>query len=344
MRKFGLLTGQLLIVLLLIDGFVDIAYPLAHFAIERGRALFAPKSRGAADIWNDPMQRAVAGIGTVLLPVTSPALNIDAAGRRSTGRTPGSGPRGLLLGSSQAFGFRLPDDDTFAAALERRLSGVTVMNVSAPGRNTSQSMTQWLKLAESGTEPDFVLMLFSGVEIAEACWRVDPMSRSEREPALVRAAGKVWTLLSPDRSGNYPCASAEAREWVVLRTLYEIRAAVAAARDLHTRFALLVAPTLYGNDAPAGTASSRIDPETFRTIDLTVRELRERLASERIPGVVDLSAAFDSQAESRFADRGSHFDRQGAEILAQAVVERLPADFFSKAGGQSAPPANDVTR
>jgi len=344
MRKFGLLTGQLLIVLLLIDGLVDFAYPLAHFAIERGRALVAHESPAAADIWNGPTQRAVAGIGNVLVPMTSPVLNVDATGRRSTGQTTGPGPTGLLLGSSQAFGFRVPDDDTFAAALERRLGGVTVMNFSAPGRTVSASMTQWLKLAESGNAPDFVLVLFSGVQIAEACWKVDPTSRSEREPALVRAAGKAWTLLFPDRSGNYPCASAEAREWVVLRTLYEIRAAVAAARDLHTRFALVVAPTLYGNDAPAGTARSQIDPEIVRTMNLTVRELRERLASERIPGVVDLSAAFDTQADSRFVDRGSHFDRQGAEILAQAVVERLPADFFSKAGGQSAPPANDVTR
>ena len=64
-------------------------------------------------------------------------------------------------------------------------------------------------------------------------------------------------------------------------------------------------------------------------MDLVVRELRRRLAAENIPGVFDLSDAFDAETEPRFLDVGSHFDRQGSEVLAQAVVEKLPAEFFS---------------
>ncbi len=344
MRRFAILAGQLLIVLFLIDGFVDFAYPTARFVITRGRALLAPEGPEGANRWSEFVQRQVAGVGNMPAPVTSPVLNVDATGRRSTGQTPGSGPSGLLLGSSQAFGFRVPDGDTFAAALERRLSGVTVMSFAAPGRNTSQSMTQWLKLDEGGIQPDFVLMLFSGVEIVEECWAIAPTYRSERRPALIRVPEQVSDLLSSDGGRNYPCASEEARNWVVTRSIYEIRSAIATARDLDTRFALVLAPTLYGNDAPNEVSRSQIDPETIRTMDLTVRELRRRLVAERIPGVFDLSGIFDKQSEARILDTGSHFDRQGAEILAQAVVERLPADFFSKAGGQSAPPANDVTR
>jgi len=344
MRRFAILAGQLLIVLFLIDGVVDFAYPTARFVITRGQALLAPEAPEAANVWSAFASRWVAGVGIVPDPVASPVLNVDATGRRSTGQTPGPGPAGLLLGSSQAFGFRVPDDDTFAAALERRLSGVTVMNFSAPGRSTSQSMMQWLKLAESGIEPDFVLMLFSGVEIADECWAVPPTYRSETRPALIRVPQQVSDLLSSDGGRDYPCASEDARNWVVMRSIYEIRSAIATARDRGTRFAMVVAPTLYGNDAPNDAVRAQMDPETVRTMDLTVREFRRRLAAERIPDVIDLSGLFDNGPESLMVDIGSHFDRRGAEILAQAVVERLPADFFSKAGTQVAPPANDANR
>ncbi|RYE04027.1 MAG: hypothetical protein EOP61_02285 [Sphingomonadales bacterium] len=53
--------------------------------------------------------------------------------------------------------------------------------------------------------------------------------------------------------------------------------------------------------------------------------------AENIPGVIDLSDAFDGRGDAYFFDAGAHFNRAGADLLAARMLERLPEGFFAGA-------------
>ena len=328
MRRIALLASQLLIVVVLVDGLVDIAYPAARFAIQRGRALLGSEERLQIVDWDVYRQREVAGLGAVVPPISSSTLNVDDQGRRSTGNPPReSGVTGLLLGPSQAFGYGVPDQDSMAAALERRLDDVTILNFSAPGRTTPESMTQWLKLVESGLKPDFVLLVVSKIEIVKACWPRPVQDRSQHLPALVRVAKELAGGGVGNATVVPPCETEEGRDGLIARTLYEIRAAVAMARTLGTRFAIVLTPTTHENDAALNALASAESAEYFRSTTRTLRELHRRILAEDIPEIFDTSDAFSGR-DQPFMDMGSHFDREGAELLTTAIIDRLPDDFF----------------
>ncbi|GGB55117.1 hypothetical protein [Blastomonas aquatica] len=322
--RYGMWAAQALIVLALLDGLVDLAYPAA-------RTIWRAAMPSAADVasrpagWTNYRERSVAGLGKIVEPVSGPGLQVDALGVRSTGTPRRDGAQGILLGSSQAFGHYVADDATLAAAIERSRADINVAVIAGPARTTAQSMLHWRHLAARIDAPDFAIFLFSNVELYLAC---EPVSaQSEHEPALIAIPKRMLHRIGAIPK-EYPCATPEARTAVVEQSLYQLRAALEYGRQQNTQFAVVIAPLLYGNESNAAGLRGSLDTDFFNSLDLTVREFRARIAAENLPGVIDLSAAFDGNGDAYFSDSSSHFSRAGADALAARVIERLPDTFF----------------
>jgi lysophospholipase L1-like esterase len=94
-------------------------------------------------------------------------FRVNDLGVRSSGSSaaPRARLRVLVLGDSQAFGFGVEDDETFAALLERRLSArrregrVEVINAGVPGYGTADELA-WLQAVGAELEPDLVIVQF----------------------------------------------------------------------------------------------------------------------------------------------------------------------------------------
>lgn len=332
-RKYALMAAQLTVFLLLIDGVIDIAYPATR-AVKR--VILPEPAAGVGGVpeaqlpkgWDRYRHRELPGLGHVVDPVTSPELNVDSFGRRATGNPAREeGPHGVLLGSSQAFGFLVADEATLAAAIERRRGNVSVTNISGPGRGVAETMTNWQRVAADIRAPDFGILLFSSVELAKSCWA--RKATKAQNPALIGMLTQAREYIRK-QPPVLPCHTQEARDAAVERAIYEVHAALAYGRAQTPHFAIVIAPLVYGNAAKVDALLSNQDPAAVKSMDLTVRAFRKRLAAERIPGVIDLSGAFDGE-QPYFIDESSHFGRLGADRLAELMLQRLPDDMFVEA-------------
>ncbi len=329
--RYSLLAAQGLIVLMLFDGFIDLSYPIARKAWHAVKPSSVVQSDRAAG-WSDYRTRYVAGLGTIAEPVSGPGLHVDGLGVRATGNPGRSGARGVMLGSSQAFGHYVADDATLAAAIERRRKDVTVTLIAGPARTVAESMMNWQHVAARVDAPDFALFLFSNIELYQSCQpQIPPQEPSEHKPAIVsipvRRLNNSWPA-----PVEFPCVKPEARAAVVERALYELRGAIAFGRARNPHFVVVIAPLMYGNRSNASRFRAELDPTFVKSIDLAITEFRTRLAAENLPGVIDMSAAFDGKGNAYFSDSASHFSRAGAEHLAGELLKRLPDDFFGADG------------
>lgn len=322
--RYGVWVAQALIVLALIDGLADLSY---HGARTIWRAAMPPSgdvaSRAAG--WADYRERSVPGLGAIVEPVAGPGLHVDALGIRSTGTPQRSGARGVLLGSSQAFGHYEADDATLAAAIERRRADINVAVVAGPARTAAESMMNWQHVAARIDAPDFAIFLFSNIELYRACEPAQALPA--QKPALITISSRMLRRLQATPV-EVPCATAEARTAAVERSLYALRAALAFGRQQNPQFAVVIAPLLYGNQSNAARLRDPLDAKLIESLDLAVHEFRARIAAENMPGVIDLSSAFDGKGDVYFADTDSHFSRAGAERLSAGILERLPDTFF----------------
>lgn len=325
--RYSLLAAQALIVLMLFDGFIDLSYPVARKVWHAVKPSAVAQSDLAAG-WSDYRSRYVAGLGAIAEPVSGPGLHVDALGIRATGNPRRTGPRGVMLGSSQAFGHYVTDDATLAAAIERRRKDVTVTLIAGPARTVAESMMNWQHVAAKVDAPDFALFLFSNIELYQSCQpQMEPQDTVEHKPAIVtlplRKLNNAWP-----GPVTLPCVKPEARTAVVERALYELRGAIAFGRAKNPHFVVVIAPLLYGNRSNASRFRAELDPEFVKGLDLAIAEFRTRLAAENLPGVIDMSAAFDGKGNAYFSDNASHFSRAGAEHLAAEILKRLPDDYF----------------
>ena len=337
-RLLGRLAIQAMILIFLLDGIVDVTIPIAT-KIGRTSAEIIERLNNnvTARDWRRFSERNVPGIGAVSNQMDTPTIHVDARGRRATGQAVRGQIHGVLLGASQAVGFMVADDATLAAALERQLPDVSMDNYAGDGRTITDNMTRWLTLHDALNDTDFTILLEAGMQFSRAC-RVFP------EPLEQPALRDLWrqfvnkTPFADPALRHAPCATREAQDAVITHTLFEMRAAIDAARRENRRLAIVLAPTLFGNHAPTGTLRKAFQPDVAETLDSVFRGLRLRLAANPIPGVYDLSDAFDTSPKNLFRDSGSHFNRQGSALLARAIIARIPAPFSPKPSNLAALP------
>lgn len=332
--RYSLWLAQALIVLALIDGFADLSYPTARLTYPIARAVWHKARPPAAEVpsraagWADYRERSVPGLGMIVEPAAGQGLNVDALGIRATGTPRRNGARGVLLGSSQAFGHYVAEDATLAAALERIRKDINVAIIAGPARTTAESIMNWQHVSDKIDAPDFAIFLFSNIDLYRACQpSPPPQELAGQKPALLWIPSRIFSRARPI-SLKPPCSTPEARTAAVERALYELRAAIAFGRKQSPDFVVVIAPLLYGNESNAALLRAPLDMKLVDSLDFAVNEFRTRIAEENLPEVMDLSAAFDGNGDTYFSDSSSHFSRAGADVLAARMIERLPDTFF----------------
>lgn len=324
--RYGRWFAQALIVLALFNGLADIAYFSAVEILGKSKTLAGSVASRPAG-WADLRLRIVPGLGNVVEAASGPGLHVDSLGIRSTETAPRNEVHGVLLGSSQAFGWHIANDETVAAAIERGRTDTNVTVIAGPGRTAAESMVHWQQVLGRVDAPDFGILLFSNFELYEAC-QPAPQPRNN-ELALVGFARKLLRRLFPTIKEEPPCATPEARTAIAERSLYELKAALEFGRRQTPHFAVIIAPLLYGNDSNAQLIRGPLAPEFAESLDRAVREFRARVSIEKIPDVIDLSDAFDGNGDQYFIDTASHFSPAGANRLAAKILESLPESFFT---------------
>lgn len=341
---------KLLVVLCLADGFTDLSIytlRLARAEIAEYSARHAPKDDAVHELYRVQREsemtmphQYIAGIGLVPRPAILPGFSIGADGQRlvRTGNSPAANVNGLLLGASQAFGIGDSDDQTLSAAMGRILPEVNVSNYAVHGHRIVSNVMYWQSLAERGKKFDFVLIVNGAVDVLYHClWLPDSNRLNARNsnatppPALGNAYEKALSLVSPSPP-LYPqsCGdNAKDVSSVVNRIIYDLKGAQAFARERRIPLAIVIPPSPYGNRANVSTLTGDPFYRDWKPI-LTpvVSALRRRLKENPLPGVYDLSDAFDGKAPY-FLDSSAHMTGQGQEVLAQAIVNRVGKAFFA---------------
>ena len=322
---------QIFIVICLVDGFLDIVFPLARFTkIYLTHKVSENWPSGSAEpgtlqnfVWppSGLPTRDSAGMRGIVAEYHAPGINVAADGLRSNGQSRSENARsvGLLLGSSAALGYGVADNQTLAAYLERALKNVRLDNYAAPGQVTAENTLRWYDLQKKNGKPDFVIIAGASYQLLTDCLQA-PAENANVNIFLVLASW-VADKYSPKRPTR--CTSSEGIDLAVRSSILAIENAVAFGRKQGIPFHIVYLPTPY--DANANVDNLLLTAEQKDNIAVMQRVLshyHEELAKLDLPEFVDLSNALPSD-KPYFLDIGGHLSAEGNRLVAEMLFQRI---------------------
>lgn len=328
---------QAFIVLCLIDGFVDIAYPaLGAAKAYVARQFSDPRPSGPIEpgsihdvVWPLPnlTLRGEPGIAGIVAEHRSAGTTVDADGRRSNGLPPPEKPEavGLVLGSSAAFGFGIADDQTLSAHLERALGTVRVDNYAGLLQPLADTTLRWWDLQRRNGKPDFVIIAGASLDLYTAC--VPPLPVSATRNALLFLAERLTVKASSPK--DMPCLSQHSMELAVRHAIHVVQNAVSVGRQQGVPFYIVLLPTPY--DAGVNVENLRDNPHFKAAVDRlrpAYRRYHEELAKIDLPEFIDLSQVLPPE-KMYLIDAGAHLSGEGNALIAARLAERLRSDRAS---------------
>jgi lysophospholipase L1-like esterase len=240
--------------------------------------------------------------------------------------------RVLALGDSVLFGQGVPDEQTLARRLEKRLAErheapVNVINTGVPGYN----VMQYRRLLENGGlayEPAWVLLTFvkndivsrAGIEAVRTYAREGQVFEmrtfwgwARSASAWLHVAHGLWTRLMaygrpPPRALAFADGDADEQGWPYV--MLELDRIVQVTRDRGIPLIIVVFP--YRDEAE----SDRVEAGTERLA---------AFAAERGIDLIELQPVFARRAAEQLFLDVVHPNALGHEVAAEAILERLPA-------------------
>lgn len=322
---------QIFIVVCLVDGFLDIAYPLARFTknylIYKISETWPPKTvkLGSVQgfIWppsgiptrpEQPMRGIVA-------EYHSPGINVAADGLRSNGQSLPEKARsvGLLLGSSTAFGYGVADNQTLAAYLERTLKNVRIDNYAGLAQPTSDNTLRWYDIQKRNGKPDFVIIAGINYQIFSDCQSLP--AKNMRRNVFLFLADRVADMYPPEMTTA--CATSESLDLAVRNSILAIENAVAFGRKQGIPFHIVYLPTPYDANVNVGNLLKNSNQGALiAAMRRVYSHYHEELAKLVIPEFIDLSHALPSDG-MYFLDTGGHLSAEGNRLIAEILVQRI---------------------
>lgn len=321
---------QIFIVFCLVDGFLDIAYPLARYTknylIYKIAETWPPetvKPSAVQDfIWppsgiptRPPRMRGIAA------EYHSPGINVAADGLRSNGQSLSEKARsvGLLLGSSTAFGYGVADNQTLAAYLERTLKNVRIDNYAGIAQPTSDNTLRWDDIQKKNGKPDFVIIAGINYQIFSDCQPLP--AENMRKNVFLFLADRVADMYSP--AVTKACVTSESLDLAVRNSILAIENAAAFGRKQGIPFHIVYLPTPYDANV---NVDNLLKESNQRAIIAAMRRVysryHEELAKLVIPEFIDLSHALPSD-RMYFLDTGGHLSAEGNRLIAEILVQRI---------------------
>ncbi|MFG6433291.1 hypothetical protein [Roseateles sp. LYH14W] len=329
---------QITIVVCLIDGFLDISYSVVQHAKfhlrEKITDLSAAggsdrESRAALRIPMDGLPvKNLPGIRNILKEYKSPALNVDANGRRENGRpyTSQPGHIGFLLGSSTAFGYKVSDNQTISAQLESAMPDTHVYNYAGLGQPTSDNLMRWQDLQNKHSNPDFVILAGLTYQLYIDCTPSPPIKQGRSN--IFFHLAKITTSTTPEPA----CQSSDNIELAISNSIMSIQNAVAFGRNTGVPFYLVYLPTPFDENSNINHLIENANEDAKKRV-LNLQKVYSRYHQEltklNIPEFVDLSRALPAD-KTYFLDFGGHLTKDGNAIVAQALAQYIQPAISSR--------------
>ena len=326
---------QVFIVLCLIDGFVDIAYPILKAAKGSLTTHMPPRQFGyplpiAEEDYvlpSDAARRREPGISGIAGEYHSPRYNVSADGMRSNDQPAPENAHGygLLLGSSVGFGAGVADNRSLAAQLERALNDVRVENYAGLAQTIPENTMRWYDVQTRKGKPEFVIIAGVNFQLFRTCLEdPPPLEKQEHRNVLLYLGGRLIGSQSAQQDQHkLICNSSHELDLAVRSSIMAVENAVAFARKQGIPFYIVYLPTPYDRNANVQHLITLAD---FRSTLEVMRTMHERYHTELmklgLPEVIDLSGAFPP-ANLYFLDPAGHLSPEGNRIIAERLAELL---------------------
>lgn len=332
-RSYLIGLFQVFIVICLVDGFLDIAYPLAIFTKKKINIVTYEIKNSGVIKFNESQEfispaaglpaRGEPGIQNIVSEYHSKSINVTADGLRYNGQTPPEKVShvGFLLGSSTAFGFGVADNQTIAAHLERALNHTRIYNYAGLGQPLPDNILRWYDLQKKNGKPDFVILAGVNYQLHNDCQQI----LTTNIPGSTRS--NIFLYLTDKLSNKriMPCTSSESIELAVRNSLLSIENAVAFARKQGIPFYMVNLPSPYDSDVNV----SNILNNTNKIYYMAMRRLFDRYHQELtkldIPEFIDLSDALPAD-KTYFLDMGGHLSKEGNRLISEKIFDHIWGD------------------
>lgn len=335
MKRTLVALFQIFIVVCLVDGFLDIVYPLLRTAkvfirdeVRLGRfagggdssstpALILPAA--GFPVRNEP------GVRSILKEYHSADINVSADGRRQNGSANTVTPDHvwIVLGSSTAFGFGVSDSQTLAANLERKLPGVQVQNYAGLAQSIKENIIRLDEIQRRNGKPRVAVIAGVGYQLWADCMPRPPEEKAQapRSSILAYMARRVSETLS--QTMVMPCASEQSLNYAIQNTLLEMESALAYAERNGIKLYIAYLPTPYDNTANVDNLSwTGHELEQTQEMRRVIARFRAELSRLKLPGIVDVSDALPAD-KSIFLDKGGHLSGEGNEMVAELLLKSI---------------------
>lgn len=325
---------QIFIVLCLLDGFLDVGISAAHSVMTwmQSMHLHAATTVRTSPLGNiiEPMPALPAafipGAGNVSKRFSSEGIHIDDLGMRSNGIAPPPHPRATayLLGSSPAFGYKIPDNETLPSYIERDLGDVRVMNFAGFPQTLPQSVMRYRYVAQHKGKPDFVIIAGAITDLFHDCFTPEEKPEGRMPSAVERLYRKaVSQAVGKAAPWRFLCTTPEAVDLAINNSIYEIDDAVRYFRSENLPLYLFVMPTPYEAGLNVqNLLKNKSVAKNLNTMGRIYALYRERLKKAH-PEVIDLSQVLPAGEKMYFIDPGAHTTGPANEIIAAKIAESI---------------------
>lgn len=332
-RRYAIALFQVFIVICLVDGFLDITYPLSVFARNKISTIISEAKNSESVNMNESLafvipasglpRRSEPGIISIPTEYHSSSVNINANGLRDNGQAPPEKANrvGFLLGSSTAFGYGVADNQTIAAHLERALNQTQIHNYAGLGQPVPDNILRWYDVQKKNGKPDFVILAGVNYQLFVECGPVPVKSIQTHSNIFVYLTEKLIGRLSGDKM--MPCASNESLELAVRNSIFSIENAVAFARKNGIPFYIINLPSPYDAnvnvDNLLNTANAAEKMSTMRRV---FGRYHQELAKLSIPEFINLSDALPAD-KTYFLDFEGHLSKEGNKIISERIFDHI---------------------
>lgn len=334
-RTYLIRLFQVFIVICLVDGFLDIAYPLARFTKYNFHIMtskiknFGPMKFNESEEVEIPLSgffvRNKPGIRNIVSEYHSKTTNVNADGLRHNGQ--GAPAKvsyaGFLLGSSTAFGYGVSDNQTIAAHLEREFNHTRIYNYAGLGQPLPDNILRWYDLQKKNGKPDFVILAGINYQLFNDCRPVSKVNLpgNTHSNILSYLSGQLIDRLSNERV--MPCASSEGLELAVRSAILSIENAVAFARKSGTSFYMVNLPSPYDANVNVSNLLNTMNEKNYiSTMQRVINYYHQELTKLDIPELIDLSNSLPTD-KPYFLDVGGHLSKEGNRLISEKIFDHI---------------------
>lgn len=329
-RPYLIRLFQIFIVICLVDGFIDITYPLATFTKDNFHIIiskiknFAPKEFNESQEIIIPISglpvRNEPGIRNIVSEYHSTRINVNTDGLRYNGQAPPEKVSyvGFLLGSSTAFGYGVTDNQTISAHLERALNHTQVYNYAGLAQPIPDIILRWYDLQKKNGKPDFIILAGLNYQLYADC---QPISRADI-PANTHSNIFVYLTGKLLNEKTMPCASSEGLELAVRNSILSIENAVTFARKNGVPFYMVNLPSPYDANVNVSNLLNTTHATDYVSRRRIFSHFHQELTKLDIPELIDLSHALPAD-KTYFLDMGGHLSKEGNRLISEKIFDRI---------------------